>query len=440
MTDPHRRPRRHVRRAAAIAAAVLAAGVAAGCGSDDEAEDAKAPAEQAANASFELSLGVLAPLTGDLSPFGPSAVKSVKLSVEQATKALEAAGADVKITMKEADTESKPQAAQQAARKLVSGGANCLLGPYASGESIPVAKSISRRRQIPTISPSATSAELTSLEDDGYFSRTAPSDNLQTVALADLMEEALGDTTAKVSVAARNDSYGEGFATGFKEEWEKRGGTVVGPLLYDPEQPSYNSEARQIVGGGAEAVVVADFPETWVKMGAALLRTGKWDTDRVFTTDGLAAATIPEGIPPKSLEGIRGTRAGTPESGEAAQAFDRIYKEAGGIDRYTYDAQLFDAAALCILASVAAGSNDGEAIRDQIGPVSSAPGTKYTFLELEQAIRDLRAGKDIDFDGASGPIDLDENGDPTAATYEQWQYVSGKLEVKSSSEVKASGG
>ena len=61
------------------------------------------------------------------------------------------------------------------------------------------------REQIPLISPSATSPEITELPDDGYVFRTAPSDALQGQVLADAMEEEVG-TDAVVSVAARNDA------------------------------------------------------------------------------------------------------------------------------------------------------------------------------------------------------------------------------------------
>jgi len=62
--------------------------------------------------------------------------------------------------------------------------------------------------------------------------------------------------------------------------------------------------------------------------------------------------------------------------------------------------------------------------------VSAPPGDKFTFLELPDAIRALQEGRDIDFDGVTGPIDWDDNGDPTTATYEVWTYgEDGALEV-----------
>ena len=63
-----------------------------------------------------------------------------------------------------------------------------------------------------------------------------------------MIEEALGGAQGKtINVGARNDSYGTGLADTFGKAWEEKGGQIGETVIYDPEQPSYNSEARQIV-------------------------------------------------------------------------------------------------------------------------------------------------------------------------------------------------
>ena len=93
---------------------------------------------------------------------------------------------------------------------------------------------VAARQQVPLISPASTSPEITDLPDDGYVFRTAPSDALQGQVLADAVGEQFG-TDATISVAARNDAYGEGIITAFQEEFEAAGGTDDGPVLYDLE-------------------------------------------------------------------------------------------------------------------------------------------------------------------------------------------------------------
>jgi branched-chain amino acid transport system substrate-binding protein len=419
------------RRLLAVGASVALLGLAgAGCGSDDDGGDGGTTtggggetAQAPEDTSFDLQVGSLVPLTGDLSPFGPPGRKSADLAVEQLTSAAREAGVEATVSVEHSDTESNPQAAVQAARQLISGGASCLAGPWASSETIAVAESVSARQRTPTVSPSSTDAGITELDDDGFVFRTAPSDILQSRALADVVERELGGTDATLSLAARNDAYGQGFIDRFRDAWEAKGGRTTGdPVLYDPEQPSYNSEAGDVVAGNPDAYVIIDFFETYGKMGAALVRTGDFESARLFTADGLASDRIPDTIPARALIGARGTRPGVPASGDVIREFGRIYDAAGGAPRQTFDAQNFDATMLCYLAALAAGSTDGADIAEQMQAVSSPPGMRFTFLNLADGLRAIARGEEVDFDGVTGPIDFDDNGDPTTATYEIYRY------------------
>ena len=430
-------------RGIAASLTLVLAASAAGCGGDEPPEEEAGGGGQQASAeapakNFDLTIGNLLPLTGDLSAFGPPGRKAADLAVEEMKTAVKESGSQINLTLESADTETTEQAAVQAARQLASGGAGCMAGPWASSEVIAVGTSVAGRQRVPIVSPSGTSAEITDLDDNGFVFRVAPSDDLQAVALADTIEEELGAADGTISLAARNDAYGEGFINSFKAAWEERGGTTTGPVLYDPQQPSYNSEAGQIVKGDPDAYVVIDFPDTYAKMGAALARTGGFDAAKLFTADGLASDKVPEGIPARSLVGARGTRPGTPEEGQVADQFNELYTSAPGPGRQTFDAQVFDAAMVCFLGAVAAGSCEGADIQEQLQAVTSAPGEKYTYLNLAEAVQALQKGEDIDFDGVTGPIDFDDNGDPTTATYEVWRYADGgALEVERQFQTKA---
>lgn len=424
---------------AVTAVAVLALGVAA-CGSSNKSSSSGGGGG-GKSASYTLTVGGVFPFTGDLSVFGPAGKKAADLAVSEANKALTADGSKIKVKLITGDEQTDPQGAVSAARKLVSSGATCLDAAYASSDTIPVDQSVAARQGIPQISPASTSAQISTLSDNGTLFRTAPSDNLQGPELAKVLAADLGGVKGKtISLAARNDAYGTGFIDKVKQQLTTLGAKIEGPVVYDPNAANYDSEASKIVAGNPAAWVIIDFPETYAKVGAALLRTGKFDAKKLFTADGLASSTIPTGIPKAALEGARGTAPGTPSSGSASTAFNQLYSSSPGPKaRETFDAQSFDATMLCILASVAAGSNNPGAIKDKLQEVSGPPGTKYTFQQLGQAIKDLQAGKDIDYEGASGPIDFAANGDPTAGTYDKYQYVSGKLKTIGQVLAKASG-
>jgi hypothetical protein len=128
---------------------------------------------------------------------------------------------------------------------------------------------------------------------------------------------------------------------------------------------------------------------------------------------------------------MRGTAPGSPDKGEASTAFNDLYlsTDPKNVGRQTFDTQQFDATILCYLAAVAAGSTDGKDMADHLVDVSAPPGTAYTWEQLPQAIKALQAGQDIDYQGASGAIDMDDAGDATAGVYDIYQFKGNSLDV-----------
>jgi ABC-type branched-subunit amino acid transport system substrate-binding protein len=419
---------RRTKLASLLAACLLLTGaIFAGCGDDDD-EDQPAGGE----VSFDRVIGDLVPLTGDLADFGPPGRKAADLALEEINKAVREAGAQHNVSVVHADSQTEAQPGVSAARKLVTeDNATCIAGEWASAVSIPVARSVSIREQVLQISPASTSDDITGLQDNGLVNRTPPPDRFQGPALAEVIDQELGGAQGKtVNIGARNDAYGTNLADTFTEAWEGKGGQIGERVVYDPKQPSYDSEAEQIAGGNPDAYVIIDFPETYNKVGPALVRTDAWDPEKTFVTDGLFSSDLPDSAGREATEGMRGSFPGAPDGGEAAEGFDRLFKQAGGPkERQAFDAQNFDAVILCYLSAVAAGNAEGRAMADQVRNVSNAPGQKFTYLQLADAIRALQNGDDIDYDGASGPIDLNEDGDPTAGVYDLFEFKGGAPEI-----------
>jgi len=409
--------------AVAIAALVLSFGMVA-CGGDDD--DTTAGGGGGAE-KLDLVIGNLVPLTGDLSPYGPAGQKAGELAAQQIDAAIQETGVDHTVELVTEDGASDDQGGVQAARKLIADGATCISGDYASTATVSVARSVTVPGGVMLISPASTADALSDLEDDGLFARTAPPDGLQGKALADRMEKELKGLQGKtINIGARNDLYGTGFADSLEAELEERGATVAEKVVYDPEQPSYNSEAAQLTSGNPDNFVIIDFPETFAKVGPALARTGKWEPTSTFITDGLSSTDLSELLGPEGTEGMLGTAPGA-FSGGAPDAFDKLFTNAPGPARNLFDAPVFDNVTLCYLAAVAAGSSDGEAIAEAIVDVTGPGGQKYTFEQLPQAIEALVNGQDIDYEGASGPVDWDDNGDLSRYIYDVSEFKGGEL-------------
>jgi branched-chain amino acid transport system substrate-binding protein len=382
-------------------------------------------------ATGTLTIGDLVPLTGDLSDFGPPGEKAGNLAADQINKAAKEANADISgVKIITEDSQTDPGASVQAARKMVDEGATCIAGEWASADTIPVARSVAIPDGVLEISPASTSDEITGLDDNGLINRTAPPDSFQGPTLANAIEKDLGSAKGKtINVGARNDSYGTGLDDSFSKAWEDKGGKIGQDVIYDPKAASYDSEAEKIVSGNPDAIVIIDFPETFVKVGPALARTGSWDPKMAWGTDGLASSSLPKDVGTDVVEGMRGTAPGVPSGAPASKAFDQLYTSSPpkNVDRQTFDAQNFDAVVLCYLAAVAAGSTDGQDMADSLIDITAPPGTQYTWQQLPEAIKALQDGNDINYVGASGPADMDDAGDTTAGVYEEYQYKNGQL-------------
>ena len=369
-------------------------------------------------ATLDLTIGDSVPLSGALSPYGPPGQKAADVAVDQINAAIDDVGADHTVDIIHEDNETLPTPAVNVARSMVDEGASCIAGAWASTDTIPTARSVAIREGVLQISPSSTSDEITALEDDGLVNRTAPPDKYQGPTLADAIEKDLGGAEGKVvNIGARNDSYGEGLAGTFSDAWEAKGGQIGESVLYDPEQPSYDSEARQIVSGNPDTIVIIDFPETFANVGPALLRTGDYDPANAWGTDGLTIGPVK---PPEIVAGMQATAPGSPDAGAVPEAFAKVFADSdpADVEQAIFAAQNFDAVILCYLAAVAAGSTDGQEMADQVRDISGPPGDKYSFEDLSGAIEALQNGDDIDYEGAAGAIDMDEAGDPTAGVYD----------------------
>lgn len=145
-------------------------------------------------------------------------------------------------------------------------------------------------------------------------------------------------------------------------------------------------------------------------------------------TDGLKAPELVDAIGSKYLEDSFGTAPAAVADAPGAVYFKEAYnKEFGELPPKPYIDTAYDAAYLLALAIQKAGTTDGEAVRDALYEVSAAPGEKINPGEWAKAVQLLKEGKDIDYEGASGPVDFDQNGD-VPGTFVMWAFKDGKIE------------
>jgi branched-chain amino acid transport system substrate-binding protein len=285
------------------------------------------------------------------------------------------------------------------------------------------------------ISPVPASEDVADLSDHDLVNSTALPESLEGTALSKAIDEALGGAQGNsVSVASSSDSYGDSLSQDFVEDWQDNDGTV-GEQTVLPPQPlstssAYSGLAYQITSGSPNAILLVDDLSGFSQLAPALSSIDSWDPGTTWGSDQLVSPGLPDQVGVESIDGMRALAPGAPD-GEASAAFLDAFESADPHDvkQAPFAAQEFDATVLCYLAAVAAGSTDGQQMADHLIDITAPGGEEFTWQQLPGAIKALEDGEDIDYMGASGPIDMDVHGDPTAGVFDVYQYSGDGLGV-----------
>jgi neutral amino acid transport system substrate-binding protein len=425
-------------RAIALAATVLVAGVfAAAC-----QEAAPPPATQqgtspaatspAATGGVGLKIGSLLPSTGDLASVGQPMLAAVPMLVETVNKCGGVNGAPV--TQVSADDQTDPAAGAEAMTRLaevdrVAG----VVGSFASSVSS-AAVPIAVRNKVMLISPGSTSPVFTERaqkgEFQGYWARTAPPDIYQAQALAQLAHKRGFKTAATIVI---NNDYGVGFEKQFVQAFKTLGGSITNearPTRYDPKATTFETEVQAAFSGKPEAIAAVAYAETGALLLKSAYEQGLSKGVQILLTDGAKSDQFPGQVGKTSdgqfiIAGAVGTVPGA--DGAALATFTKLWQEKFGKPPAEYAPQAWDATALLTLAAQAAKANTGEGIQSKLRDVANAPGTEVS--DVCQALELLRKGEDINYQGASGNVDIDANGD-VVGVYNVWAVQDdGKLKV-----------
>lgn len=397
----------------AVVLVVMLALTAVACGSD-EREEVKDP----------LIVGHLNAFTGSLSYFGPAHRNAADLAADHVNRAGGIDGALMIIISR--DTGVNPVQGVDAARALVDvENAVAIVGALASGVTLPVAESVTVPKRVLQVTGASTSPAITVLNDDDFLFRTAASDAAQGVVLARLAQE---EGYRSAGIMFINNPYGDGLAAQFEETFTSLGGTVTSKVPHEDSQPTFTSELERATAGDPDVLITISYPGQAEIYLRESLEGGYADT--FLFVDATKSAEMVEVVGWDALDGTFGTAPGSPDT-PALQTFHSSYADAHGGQKpeHPFTSETYDAAVLIALAAAKAGTTtDAAAIRDAIRSVANAPGEVVGpgVEGIERALMLIADGQEINYEGAAGPVDFDENGD-VIGPIEIWQVKDGEI-------------
>ncbi|ASJ72652.1 ABC transporter substrate-binding protein [Granulosicoccus antarcticus] len=372
----------------------------------------------AAASAEEIKIGVFLGLTGPLESLVANMAPSAELAVAEVSASGKLLDGST-VTAVRADTTCIDAAAASSAieRLITVDKVAGVVGGDCSGVTTAALTNVAVPNGMVMVSPSATSPSLTTVEDNGLFFRTAPSDARQGVVMSDII---MSRGFNEVALTYTNNDYGKGLADSFQEAFEAAGGSVTISTSHEDGKADYSAEVGALAAAGGEVLVVAGYLDQGGKgMIQASLDTGAFDT--FVLPDGMVGTALPEAIG-SDLDGSFGQAPGT--DSEGAGKLVELAKD--GYDATSpFAAESYDAAALIMLAMQAAGSTDPQKYKDTIMSVANAPGEKIYPGELGKALEILADGGDVDYVGASN-VELIGAGE-SAGNYREIEIKDGAI-------------
>lgn len=364
-------------------------------------------------------IGVIAPLSGDLSELGLGIQNSVDLAVKQANESGDFDGWTLEIAPE--DDEGKPDPARNAGTKLAGDEEVVAVVGTLNSSTGTTVQPVLDSAQIAMVSPANTNPSLTRGADPvenpertypGYF-RTCTTDAIQGPFAARYLHDDLG--MKKVATIHDKKTYGQGLVDAFTAEFEKLGGEIVAAETINPDDAAYSAVVSKIAPLGAEAVYYGgEYPQAGPlsqQMKSGGLEVPLMGGDGIYADGFLQQAG-------KSGEGDLATSVGAPtEDLESAQAFVEAYEGAGYAEGYgAYGAYAYDAATAIL-----------EGLKTSLADAEDAKSARPSTIEAIGGVQ---------FDGATGPVGFDEYGDAVTRVLTVYEVKDGDWAAVKTDEFK----
>ena len=343
----------------------------------------------------EIKIGIILGFTGPIKSLTPAMANSAEIAFKEASESGSLLDGKAIKVIRADSTCKDTSAASVAAKKIISQGVKAILGGVCSEVTETILLESAVPNKIVMISPAATSASLTSLEDKGFFFRTTPSETRGGQILADITKDR---RVKKVAITYTNNDYGKDLAKAYKAAVESHGLEVTIIASHEDDKEDYSSEVASLASAGGEAVAIIGYSDNGGRgIIQASIDSGAFD--KFILSDRMIDQSLLDEFGnqlKKSFGYVPGS------SGKRAGFFDRVAKE-GGIDiSFPYTGESYDAAALIVLAIQAGGSAESISISKNIMNVANEPGTKIYPGEIKKGLNLLSKGKKINYEGATG--------------------------------------
>ncbi|MBP6985231.1 MAG: ABC transporter substrate-binding protein [Alphaproteobacteria bacterium] len=355
-----------------------------------------------------VKVGVALDTTGPIASFMPPIEKAANLVLKQVNEQGGFFASGEKLEYIKGDSACDPVAAVDVAKKMVDvNQVVAVFGPGCSGAAIAQAQSVTIPAGVVSISFSATSPMMTSMEKgtDLVF-RTVASDAYQGQVIADL---AIKNGVKEIAVMYSNDDYNTGISQVFVKSFKEKGGKVTAVQAFDPGKQTYRSEVTTLAKDTKNMALFAYPGNGGIVILRNALETKAFNA--FYAGDAMRSDDLAKQLGADALTGLSVVSGTSDKDSEAYVKWLAAAKDVQLSSGENFVANAYDAMFVLALAIEKAGSTDRKKISEALRSIANAPGELIYPGEFKKAKEILAKGGDIQYVGASGAVDFDENGD-----------------------------
>ena len=365
----------------------------------------------------DIKVGIILGFTGPIESLTPAMAAGAELAFAEASESGKLLGGQTVVGLRADSTCIDAAAASSAAERLITAdGVVAIMGADCSGVTTAIANNVAIPNGVVMVSPSATSPALSTIDDKGFFHRTAPSDARQGQVLAQVLKSR---GIKEVAVTYTNNDYGKGLSDSFSSAFKAVGGKISIVAAHEDGKADYSAEVGALSAAGSKHLAVFGY----VDQGGKGIIQAAVDAD-AFDSFVLADGMVGDSLLAAIGSALDGSIATLPGGASGSEEFSKYASAKGIAADGPFVPESYDAAALIVLAMQAAGSTDRAAIQSKMMMVANAPGKKVGPGQLAKALQILEAGGDVDYQGATN-VEFNEVGE-VFGSYKELEIGSGK--------------
>ena len=365
-----------------------------------------------------IPIGVALPMTGNAGAYGPDMAEAAKRTAARINAAGGVLGRKLELFIE--DSESSAAVAANLSQKFINvHKAQALVGYWGTPEGMSSRPIAIQNKTVLMVSSAANA--ITEGDTQGYVWRFQMKATDWGIVISRATIDKLGFKS--VGVMGLQNAFVLPIMKVFEEKMKAAGRTVVDSLIYNPEQPSYRAEVERVFGKKPDAVFCFGLLPDFVSIMKEVYRGGFDSKVVALSIMADAEGKFVQAVGPQVAEGIRHFQ---PMPDLAAPGYKRFLQLMGApADRvYLFPPNTHDQLAIAALAMEKAKSPVAADWHKEIIAVGNGPGPQVD--DIAEALKLVKSGKPVNFQGAGSTCDFTPNGDQLGRGMGQWINKGGK--------------